>query len=162
MAAIAGELADLFVDVVLGVDAIGAPTSIMPPWAISVEPCGAAVLVLVAANPTSGCTSSDTLIIRVKTNYDIFIPTAFSPNGDGNNDVLYVRNPPKQFKDERFLFRIFNEYGEKVFESEFKEFGWDGKHRDKFALPGVYIYHLTGIYADGKPFDQKGKFLLMK
>jgi gliding motility-associated-like protein len=120
------------------------------------------VLVLVAANPTSGCTSSDTLIIRVKTNYDIFIPTAFSPNGDGNNDVLYVRNPPKQFKDERFLFRIFNEYGEKVFESEFKEFGWDGKHRDKFALPGVYIYHLTGIYADGKPFDQKGKFLLMK
>jgi gliding motility-associated-like protein len=120
------------------------------------------LLVLVAADPTTGCTNSDSLVIRVKTNYDIFIPTAFSPNGDGNNDVLYVRNPPNQFKSGRFLFRIYNEYGEKVFETEYKEFGWDGKYRDKFALPGVYIYHLTGLYADDKPIDQKGKFLLMK
>ena len=60
------------------------------------------------------------------------------------------------------MFRIYNEYGEKVFETEYKEFGWDGKYRDKFALPGVYMYHLTGLYADDKPIDQKGKFLLMK
>ncbi len=120
------------------------------------------LLVLFAANPTNGCTNSDSIIINVKTNYDIFIPTAFSPNGDDNNDVLYVRNPPKQFKPGKFLFRIYNEYGEKVFETEYKEFGWDGKYRDKFALPGVYMYHLTGLYADDKPIDQKGKFLLMK
>jgi gliding motility-associated-like protein len=120
------------------------------------------LLVLVAADPITGCTNSDSIIIYVKTNYDIFIPTAFSPNGDGNNDVLYVRNPPKQFKPGEFLFRIYNEYGEKIFETEYKEFGWDGKYRDKFALPGVYMYHLTGLYADDKPIDQKGKFLLMK
>jgi gliding motility-associated-like protein len=120
------------------------------------------LLVLVAADPITGCTNSDSIIIYVKINYDIFIPTAFSPNGDGNNDVLYVRNPPKQFKPGKFLFRIYNEYGEKVFETEFKEFGWDGKYRDKFALPGVYMYHLTGLYADDKQIDQKGKFLLMK
>ncbi len=120
------------------------------------------LLVLVAADPVTGCTNSDSIIIYVKTNYDIFIPTAFSPNGDGNNDVLYVRNPPKQFKPGKFLFRIYNEYGEKVFETEFKEFGWDGKYRDKFALPGVYMYHLTGLYADDKQIDQKGKILLMK
>jgi gliding motility-associated-like protein len=120
------------------------------------------VLVLLVADASTGCTNSDTLNISVKTNYDIFIPTAFSPNGDGNNDVLYVRNPPKQFKQEKFLFKIFNEYGEKVFESEHKEFGWDGKYRDKFAMPGVYVYHLTGLYSDDKPIDVKGKFLLMK
>jgi gliding motility-associated-like protein len=119
-------------------------------------------LVLVAADPVTGCTNSDSIIIYVKTNYDIFIPTAFSPNGDGNNDVLYVRNPPKQIKQGEFLFRIYNEYGEKVFETEYKEFGWDGKFRDKYALPGVYMYHLTGLYSDDKPIDQKGKILLMK
>jgi gliding motility-associated-like protein len=120
------------------------------------------LLVLVAADPVTGCTNSDSIIIYVKTNYDIFIPTAFSPNGDGNNDVLYVRNPPKQIKQGEFLFRIYNEYGEKVFETEYKEFGWDGKFRDKYALPGVYMYHLTGLYSDDKPIDQKGKILLMK
>lgn len=120
------------------------------------------LLVLVAADPITGCTNSDSIIIYVKTNYDIFIPTAFSPNGDGNNDVLYVRNPPKQIKQGEFLFRIYNEYGEKVFETEYKEFGWDGKFRDKYALPGVYMYHLTGLYSDDKPIDQKGKILLMK
>lgn len=120
------------------------------------------LLVLVAADPITGCTNSDSIIIYVKPNYDIFIPTAFSPNGDGNNDVLYVRNPPKQIKQGEFLFRIYNEYGEKVFETEYKEFGWDGKFRDKYALPGVYMYHLTGLYSDDKPIDQKGKILLMK
>ena len=77
------------------------------------------------------CTRSDTVQIKV---YEIiceepyvFIPNAFSPNGDDNNDVLLVRG----IFIEKMIFRIFDRWGELVFESENPQIGWDGTFRGK-------------------------------
>ncbi|MEN8927482.1 MAG: gliding motility-associated C-terminal domain-containing protein, partial [Flavobacteriales bacterium] len=65
------------------------------------------------------------------------IPQIFSPNGDGLNDVLYVYG--RNFLDFRFI--VFNRWGEKVFETNNPNRGWDGTYRGKPALEGVYVYY---------------------
>lgn len=72
-----------------------------------------------------GCEALDTLHIRIKP-AELLIPTAFSPNGDGVNDVYRV---VKENVSE-FLFQIFNRWGEKVFETTDVEEGWDGVYKD--------------------------------
>jgi gliding motility-associated-like protein len=108
------------------------------------------------------CRNSDTVKIRVELNYEVFIPTAFSPNADGVNDVFYARAANNQIKPDQFTFRIFNEFGELIFESISKEYGWDGTINGEPAMPGVYIYHCFGLFKDEKPFDLNGKFTLMR
>lgn len=68
----------------------------------------------------------------------LFVPNAFSPNGDGNNDLLYVRGP----YIERMIFRVYNRWGEMVFESVNKDKGWDGVYKGKLCEPDVYDYYL--------------------
>jgi gliding motility-associated-like protein len=68
----------------------------------------------------------------------VFIPNAFSPNGDGNNDILFVRGN----YIENMIFRIYNRWGEMVFESKDKNIGWDGVFKGKLCEPDVYDYYL--------------------
>ncbi len=110
----------------------------------------------------NGCKAIDSIKVTVRPNYDIFIPSAFSPNGDDKNDVLYVRNPSGQVNKESFIFRVFDQFGEKVFESFYQNYGWDGTFRDEPCAPGVYIYSLTGEYVDNKPINLSGRVLLVK
>lgn len=109
-----------------------------------------------------GCRAQDSVKVVIRPNYEIFIPTAFSPNEDNKNDVLYVRNPAGQINKETFMFRIFDQFGEKVFESRYQNYGWNGTYRDEPCAPGVYIYSLTGEYIDNKPINLSGKVLLVK
>ena len=110
----------------------------------------------------SGCIASDTVNVRVTLNYEVFVPSAFSPNGDSNNDVLYVRSADNQIKEGQFTFRIFDEFGELLFESFSKQYGWDGTFKDKNVIPGIYVYHCFGIFNDNKTFDVSGKVILMR
>ena len=87
---------------------------------------------------------SDTVPVFVKT-FEVFceepflfIPNAFSPNSDGNNDILYVRGP----YIERMIFRVFNRWGQLVFESTNPASGWDGVFNGKLCEPDVYDYYL--------------------
>ena len=66
----------------------------------------------------------------------IWVPNIFSPNGDGNNDVLYVRG--KGVQD--VLFKVYNRWGEKVFESTSLDDGWDGTIRGKDVNNAVFVY----------------------
>ncbi len=86
----------------------------------------------------------DTVVVSVRT-YEIFciepfvfVPNAFSPNGDGNNDILYVRGN----YIENMIFRVYNRWGELVFESTDKNTGWNGIYKDKICEPDVYDYYL--------------------
>jgi gliding motility-associated-like protein len=108
------------------------------------------------------CTKSDTVFIKV---YEficdepfIFIPNAFSPNGDGENDVLYVRGP----LIEKMVFRIFDRWGEMVFETEDRLQGWDGTFREKQLDPDVYDYYLKAYCIDGQESIIKGNITLMR
>ena len=66
----------------------------------------------------------------------VFVADAFTPNGDGVNDVLHVK--AKGVKE--ISFKIFDRWGNLVFESTSLDDGWDGTYRGKDANAGVYVY----------------------
>lgn len=88
----------------------------------------------------------------------IFVPNAFTPNGDGENDVLYLRS--RIVAD--VTFRIYNRWGELVFETTTMESGWDGTFRGKQLPPDVYDYYLEGHCIDGQEFLIKGNITLIR
>lgn len=102
------------------------------------------VMFIVKYTDHHGCIAYDTVMVFVKWDPNIGVPSAFSPNGDGNNDILYVRGKGI----ETLLFTIYNRYGQKVFESNDQGFGWDGTHNGKEVNPGVYVYFVDAILKD--------------
>ncbi|TAE47882.1 MAG: hypothetical protein EAZ89_16570 [Bacteroidetes bacterium] len=76
----------------------------------------------------------------------LFIPTAFTPNGDGVNDVLYVRGSGIR----ELEFQIYNEWGERMFISRDMQTGWDGTYRGKALEPDTYVCIARAVFSDGK------------
>ncbi len=112
-----------------------------------------------------GCISSDTICIKTFCpTTEVFVPNAFTPDGDGINDKLVV-----QGKGIRLIksFRIFNRWGEMVFEKvNFypgdPAYGWDGKIRGNTASPDVYVYVCEVICEKGLPSIFKGNTAILK
>ena len=88
----------------------------------------------------------------------IYVPNAFSPNGDGNNDMLYVRG----LNLLELELKIFDRWGEMVFESTDQSVGWDGTFRGKDLDPDVYVYHLRVICFDEQANLIKGNITLIR
>ncbi len=88
---------------------------------------------------------------------EVFIPEAFSPNNDGNNDKLFVRGSIKDF-----TFSVFNRWGELVFKTQNQITGWDGSFRGKDLDAGVFVYYLTGVDTAGNTINKKGNITLVK
>lgn len=109
-----------------------------------------------------GCKMTDSVTIKVSelTCDDpfIFIPNAFSPNGDGKNDILYVRSEIV----EDFYFVVYSRWGEKVFECTNLEAGWDGTYKGKPCQNGVYDYYFSGTCFGGKTKELKGNVMLVR
>lgn len=88
----------------------------------------------------------------------IYIPNAFSPNGDGLNDVLQVYGAIIR----EVHFMIFNQWGEKVFESNSQSLGWNGAYKGKGQPSGVYIYVCKLKLLDGSEVERKGSVNLVR
>lgn len=86
----------------------------------------------------------------------VFIPNTFTPNGDGKNDILYVRSSIIK----EFTLRIYNRWGELIFESDSLDKGWDGYYKGKLCEQGVYDYYLQGICINDEKFIKKGNITL--
>jgi len=94
------------------------------------------------AYTTEGCEVSDLVYIRVAPVTDIYIPTAFSPNGDRVNDILLPYGGPEVEVIESFM--VFDRWGNSLhrsagFQPGDELFGWDGRHRDQLMDPAVFI-----------------------
>ena len=106
-----------------------------------------------------GCISVDSVIVFVNdgTVPILFFPNAFSPNGDGVNDLFDYFN----FGYDKVWMRIYNRWGEVVYETELPHDGWDGNRDDAPCSIGVYVY--TAVAIDkGKSFYYKGNFTLIR
>jgi len=88
----------------------------------------------------------------------VFIPNSFTPNGDGRNDILYIYG--YIIRDMQFM--IFNQWGEKVFETRNQAVGWDGTYKGKGQPSGVYIYVCEMILTDGTKMQKKGSINLVR
>ncbi|MEB2340957.1 MAG: gliding motility-associated C-terminal domain-containing protein [Flavobacteriia bacterium] len=121
---------------------------------------GGQYIVVQTVSNAAGCTASDSLLIVITEDKVVppKLPDAFSPNGDGVNDVFYVRGGP--FKE--LHLRIYNGWGEMVFETFDPEFGWDGTHNGKPEINGVYVYTVEAVAEDGRGHSGSGKVTLVR
>jgi gliding motility-associated-like protein len=107
----------------------------------------------------AGCIGYDTVFVKVYAGPTYYIPNAFSPNGDGQNDVF--RAIPVGITQTDW-FRIFNRYGELVFQTNQWLKGWDGTYKGKKQPIGSYVWIIKGTDRDGKAVEMKGTVMLVQ
>lgn len=117
------------------------------------------VLYTVAAIGTNGCLNKDSVFVDIDYGRNLFVPTAFSPNGDGRNDVFRVFNINFQ---KLLEFRVFNRYGHEVFNTLSATDGWDGTFKGVQQDIGTYTYLIRVAYPDGKIETYKGDVTLVR
>lgn len=107
-----------------------------------------------------GCDNRDSLqILVIGTCEDnIYVPKAFSPNNDEINDKLYVRGQLAGLK----YFRVFDRWGNKVFETKDATQGWDGIYNGKKLNPSVFVYSLDGVCTNGREVFKRGNVTLIR
>lgn len=107
----------------------------------------------------NGCTALDSVIVSIDMPCgNIYIPNAFSPNEDGENDIFFVKaNCVK-----KVLFAIYNRWGEKVFETSDITTGWDGKFKNKEVETNVFVYKLYIKLISGEEILRQGNISLVK
>ncbi|TWR24504.1 gliding motility-associated C-terminal domain-containing protein [Mucilaginibacter achroorhodeus] len=88
----------------------------------------------------------------------IFIPNAFTPNGDGNNDVLYVYGT----NIKSLTFAVYDQWGEQQFRTTNKAAGWDGTYKGRAQPVGVYVYYADVTLNSGQVVRKKGTVTLIR
>ncbi len=106
----------------------------------------------------NGCTASDTVIVLVNFVEGIGVASGFSPNGDGNNDILFVQG----YNLEEVHLEVYNKYGERVFETSDQDIGWDGTYHNKDENPGVFTWVLDYNLVDGRTGRISGNTTLFR
>lgn len=108
---------------------------------------------------SNGCRQTDTIHVNVDYTDVVFIPSAFTPNGDGRNDVFRIGSISFQKLQE---FRIFNRWGEQVFSTTNPLNGWDGRYNGADQEAGVYQYLIKISYPNGVVRVYKGDVTLVR
>ncbi|MFK7773681.1 MAG: gliding motility-associated C-terminal domain-containing protein [Saprospiraceae bacterium] len=131
---------------------------------IQVIPTFPASYILTAVDE-NGCEASDEIFIEVKEKQGIYIPNAFTPNGDGKNDLFKAEANPEML--ERIIdMKIFNRWGELIFQKNhvdsFDVPKWDGTFNGKKAPTGVYIYTITLTNSKGRTEVLSGDLTLLR
>jgi len=120
---------------------------------------------IVKGTTAYGCSDTDTLMIKTFCqSAQVFIPNAFTPDGDGYNDVLMVRASGIALVK---TFRIFNRWGEVVFEKgnfqpNLPQYGWNGKIKGADSGPDVFVYTAEVVCENGTTYTYKGNVSILK
>ena len=90
----------------------------------------------VKVSTTTGCSTSDTTLVK---EVGLLVPTAFTPNGDGKNDLFLIEGIDKNLP---FSLDIFDRWGTQVFQTNDPLIGWDGTFKNQLLQTGSYIWIL--------------------
>lgn len=118
-------------------------------------------LFFVTATDTFGCTDTASVLVEVEDICDettLFIPSAFSPNGDGKNDLWRIRGA----SIEALNVIVYNRWGEKIFETSNVNDSWDGTYNGKIAEGNVFGYYAEVWCKGGLRIERKGNLTLLK
>lgn len=105
-----------------------------------------------------GCVATDVVTLKVVTNFDVYVPKAFTPNGDGTNDML---KPLPVGIDHLNYFKIYNRYGQEVFATKELGKGWDGKISGKLQPQGAFVWIVQAVDIFGKTITKQGMTILI-
>lgn len=107
----------------------------------------------------TGCITVDTQMVKTIKGIEIYVPTAFTPNADGLNDVL---RPTLMGVKELRYFRVFNRWGQLVYETRVHRAGWDGNFNGAQQAAGVFVWVAEGIGVDGRWYTKRGTSALIR
>ncbi len=117
------------------------------------------VTYLVTATTPEGCTATDDIYVKVYTAPDLYVPTAFTPNGDGvNDDFKPIPVGIKEFK----YFSVYNKFGQLVFRTTTQLKGWDGTFNGKKQDSGTFVWQVEAIDYNGNVLYKKGTVVLIR
>ncbi len=107
-----------------------------------------------------GCRAEDSMVIMVTCSDNIlYIPNVFSPNGNGKNDVFKVRS--SGIRELNFL-RVYDRWGELVFETSDQNIGWNGTYKGAPLPPAVYVFYLKAVCGEGFIIERHGNVTLVR
>jgi gliding motility-associated-like protein len=113
----------------------------------------------VTVTTPDGCVGDTSVTVKIKLVCgEFFVPTIFSPNGDGNNDEFKVYGKCI----EELSFRVYDRWGEKVFESIDPSVGWDGYFKGKLMNSASFVYVVDVRFVDGRSETIKGNVSLVR
>jgi gliding motility-associated-like protein len=134
-------------------------TTIGNPFAVYNEPSPGIKYKLTAYNEGL-CSDSAFITVKIfKTLPTIYVPTAFTPNGDGKNDVL---KPVAAGMQKFEYFNIYNRWGQLIFNSGRESNGWDGTINGQLQQPGVFVWMVKGIDYTGTSYFKKGTVTVIR
>ena len=118
---------------------------------------------LITISPSNGCRIVDTLSVELNQNpaivSSLHVPNAWSPNNDGANDKLFPLTINIQ---ELYYFRVFNRWGQLMFETSKLGEGWDGIYKGKPQVQDVYTWTVEALGMDGVHYKQSGNSILLR
>jgi gliding motility-associated-like protein len=109
-------------------------------------------------NYLNNCIANEEVQVYVGNGPDIYVPNAFTPNGDGENDVFLVYGAGLKSVN----MKVFNRWGEKIFDSQNQWLGWDGRYKGELVQPGVYTYIVEVTYLNDKKRQKNGTVTLIR
>ena len=114
----------------------------------------------VLAYNEAGCVDSAFITVKVfKTLPSVFVPTAFTPNGDGRNDILKPIAVGMQRLD---FFGVYNRWGQLIFSTSINDKGWDGTISGTPQSSGAYVWMVKAVDFTGAPYFEKGTVVLIR
>lgn len=111
-----------------------------------------------AVTDAYGCYGTDSMLVQTKPCCIVSLPDAFSPNGDGLNDVFRII---KKGYHHLSAFRIVNRWGQTIFETTDENHGWDGSYKGLQQEIGTYFYYLR-YKCDQQEIEKKGEVTLLR
>jgi gliding motility-associated-like protein len=112
---------------------------------------------LTATNTQTGCSNSIQKNVDIHVKTDLFVPTTFTPNNDGKNDIFRVRGSEVIVEE----MSIFNQWGKAVFHGDAAITTWDGTSNGETLNNGTYVYKIK-VIDGGTPKELKGTVTLIK
>lgn len=114
----------------------------------------------VVAHSAGGCRDSAFITLKVfATGPSIFVPTAFTPNNDGKNDLL---RPIAVGMQKIEYFSIYNRWGQLIFSTSTNGHGWDGRINGELQGTNSYVWMVKAVDYNGQPYFSKGVFTLIR
>ncbi len=114
----------------------------------------------VRVSTPEGCFGNDSIKIYIfNSQPGVFIPSAFTPNGDGLNDVF---RPTIAGMKQFLYFRVYNRWGQLLFNTSALDKGWDGTYNGTKQESGTYVYAIEAIDYKNNPYSKKGTFVLIR
>ena len=116
-------------------------------------------LYVIEIKTVSGCVTIDSQLVKIAKSIQIYVPTAFTPDNDGINDFL---RPLLIGIKKVNYFKVFNRWGQLMYEMRSDKPGWDGTVRSVKQEMQTYVWVIEALGADGKVYTKKGSTILLR